>query len=69
MKTIFCPACGIMCKASPDECGGRDDIIAECSNGHKWAVMVNMEADTPDGTQVIAFQCDGVSAHALPEAT
>ena len=68
-KTIFCPACGKLCAASPDPIEDRPEaILAKCADGHGWAVALDFHADTPDGTSCIAFQCDGTPAYLLPEA-
>ncbi len=68
-KTIFCPACGEKCRAERDPIEHSDEsIITRCSKGHGFAVTLNFHAETPDGTSIIGFQCDGTSAYELPDA-
>jgi hypothetical protein len=67
MKTIYCPACGELCRATQDPIDS-EGVLARCSKGHGWAVSISMDApESVDGTTVISFQCDGTSAYELPE--
>lgn len=66
MKTIYCPACGQRCAATTWL--NEDTIFAVCAANHRWTVLLNFDADTPDKTSIISFQCDGTSAYDLPES-
>jgi hypothetical protein len=67
MKTIYCPACGVVCKVIDRL---SEEMTCQCRHGHRWAVLLDFKANTSDdGTSIISFQCDNTSAYDLPDAT
>ncbi len=66
MKTIYCPACGELCRVL--EADGIEQVV-RCPVGHQWAITVNdNDPRSKDGTSLLGFQCDGTATHELPAA-